>query len=216
MEVLIVLAIVGMVVGVTLFGFGAIASSRLRQATTQVAGAIRIANTHATSTSKVVRLDFDFEERKIYLQESEGRHLLSKDSSGGAEAANEIEAQANEAAGASTLRAPKASFSNAAAMYFPEQGVDLPSGIQFWLLDTTHQEQPIREGHAYLYFFPGGQTEAAVVQLRISNADDGEKYGFMSVHVSPLTGKTKIHKGRVDLLKPRDDTEASELEDPGT
>ena len=122
-EVLIVVAIVSMMVGITVLGFGAIASSRLRQGTTQVAGAIRIAATHATASSKVVRLDFDFEQNMIFLQESEGRHLLSKGSTCGAEAANEIEAQATEAAQASTLRAPKASFVTVGSMYFPDAGV---------------------------------------------------------------------------------------------
>ena len=42
-------------------------------------------------------------------------------------------------------------------------------------MDTTHQEQPTREGHGYLYFFPGGQTESAAIQLRISNAEEEDK-----------------------------------------
>ena len=38
----------------------------------------------------------------------------------------------------------------------------------------------------------------------------------MTVIVAPLTGKTRIKRGRADLSKPRSDLEASELEDPGT
>jgi general secretion pathway protein H len=64
--------------------------------------------------------------------------------------------------------------------------------------------------------FPGGQTESAAIQLRVSNASEDDASGFMTVLVSPLTGKTSIKKGRVELPANRSEEEASEREDPGT
>jgi general secretion pathway protein H len=63
----------------------------------------------------------------------------------------------------------------------------LESGVGFASIATDHREEPALEGSAALYFFPGGLTELAVIQLR----DDG---GFInSVEVRPLTGRCIIH-----------------------
>lgn len=211
-EVLIVLSIVAMVMGVVVIGFGAVGSARLKHGTTKIAGAIRIAYAHATAVSNVVRLTFDFADGKVYLEEAEGRHFLRNDASGGSEA---IEEQAKSNAKAAELRAPRASFKAIGTLGFPEEGMELPSGIGFWAVDTGHQEAPISEGRAYLYFFPGGQTETASIQLRISNAAEEDTSDFMTVTVSPLTGKSMIHKGRVAAPKPLDENLISDSEDPG-
>ncbi len=215
-EVLIVMSIIGVVVGMAVISLGAVTGARLKQAATQVAGSSRIAYSHATAVSKVVRLNFDFDDGKIYLEESEGRHLLSNDRTGGAEAANDIEAMAQENAEAATLRAPKATFQAAETVGFPEEGVELPGSIQFWQVQVAHQPEAIREGNAYLYFFPGGQTQHAAIQLRISNAEEtGDGTGFMTVLISPLTGKATVKRGRVDPPNPLTLEESSELGDPG-
>ncbi len=216
-EILVVIAIVAVMASVTILGFGGVSSARLKRGSTQVSGAVRIAYAHATATSKVTRLVFDFEENKIVLEEAEGMHLVRRDQSGGAEAATEIEEQANAAAALVTSgpRAGRASFTAVKALGFPEEGRELPSGIQFWQIDADHQEQPVGEGKAYLYFFPGGQTETAAIQLRVSNADEADTGSYMTVVVAPLTGKAHIHKGRVEMPRPRDETEASEREDVG-
>lgn len=63
----------------------------------------------------------------------------------------------------------------------------LEDGVGFASIVTEHREAPALEGSAALYFFPGGLTELAVIQLR----DDG---GFVnSVEVRPLTGRCIIH-----------------------
>ncbi len=212
-EVLIVLAIVAMVMGVVVIGFGAVSSARLKHGATKVAGAIRVAYSHATAVSNAVRLTFDFADGKIYLEEAEGRHFLRKDASGGSEQIEE-QAQANDKA--AELRAPRAAFKTVGTPGFPEAGIELPRDIGFWSVDTGHQQEPLLEGKAYLYFFPGGQTETASIQIRVSNAAEEETSDFMTVTVSPLTGKSIIHKGRVTLPKSLDESQLSDAEDPGT
>lgn len=226
-EILVVLSLVAIVMGVVSVGFYGTSGARLKQGSTRVAGAIRVAYAHATAVSKVVRLVFDFEAGTIAMEEAEDRHLLRKDSTGGADPANEAEAQAVAAAEAASMRAPKSGFSPVNLRNYhhvksddedddtSEFAVPLPKGIQFWQIDVDHQLEPVRSGRAYLYFFPGGQTQHGTIQLRISNADEDDKTGFISVSIPPLTGKTSIRAGRVEAFKPRDETEASEREDPG-
>jgi general secretion pathway protein H len=74
---------------------------------------------------------------------------------------------------------------------------------------TEHDEEYVREGRAYLYFWPGGTTERAVVQLKKA----GDKEAALTVVISPLTGRAKIEKGAVDFPEPRGvDQEFSERE----
>jgi general secretion pathway protein H len=63
----------------------------------------------------------------------------------------------------------------------------LPEGVNFASIYTAHREEPALEGRAALYFFPGGMTELAVIQLR-------DEDGFVnSVEVHPLTARCRIH-----------------------
>ena len=65
--------------------------------------------------------------------------------------------------------------------------IRLESGVTLSRVETAHREGPAEEGRAYLYFFPGGVTELAVIQLQ----DTG---GYVnSVEVHPLTGRCNIH-----------------------
>lgn len=212
--------------GIAAVGFFGTSTSRLRRGATMVSGATRLAYAHATATSKTVRLIFNFGTSTIRMEETKDRHLMKDPLL--FDAANEAEAEALAASDATTLRTPPASFDavnlrKASGMRWgrdeeedednPE--LELPRDIQFWQIDVEHQAEPVNEGLAYLYFFPGGQTENASIQLRIANTDPDSKTGFLSVLVSPLTGKVNILGGRVDAPKPRDDIEASEVEDPG-
>jgi general secretion pathway protein H len=61
----------------------------------------------------------------------------------------------------------------------------------------------VTSGRGYIYFWPGGLTERAYIQLK--RAGGGEE--ALTVIVSPLTGRTKIEKGLVDLPEPRTDKE---------
>ena len=60
---------------------------------------------------------------------------------------------------------------------------------------TPRQREPYRKGRAYLYFFPDGHTERAIV--RLNDGDD-----FYSLVVHPLTGRVEVMSGKVDI--PRD------------
>jgi general secretion pathway protein H len=215
-ETLITVAIIALVSGMAVLGVGATARARLKRAATQIAGSVRIAYAHSISTSKSVRLAFDFETGKTTLEESPQRHLIVRDPSGGASPATELEAQAQAANQA--IQGPhlaKSEFSAGKAFGFPDEGRELPSGIGFWSVQTSHQDTPTGEGRGYLYFFPNGQTETAAIQIRISNSDEGEDSNYVTVLVAPLTGRTEVRRGRVDMPQPRDDREASEREDTG-
>ena len=219
-EILIVLALMALVVGAAVSGLGLLRSARLKHSAIIIVSAIRVAYTQATVLSKPVRLVFDMERNEIILEESAQESFSSffldkKDQkTGGAAAATEQERLAQEQV-ESILKGPRAakpSFKPTKAFGFDpahgKTGKELEGGVRFLQVETGHQEEPETQGRAYLYFWPGGQTERAAIQIAVGGSpEDGD---IMTVLVSPLSGKTKIEKGRITMPRPRNDSEESQ------
>lgn len=222
-EVLISLAIVGLIAGIGILGIGAQKSARMRGGAVLIAGAIRTAYSHASGVSKPLRLVFDLQGRHLVLEESSAALALDKkDRTGGAAAATEAErAAAEEADGIlKGPRAPRPSFSPIKAFGFsPDQGKDgkdLPYGIRFVQVETGHDPEPAVDERAYLYFWPGGQTERAAIQITTASPEEEPTDdNSMTVLVHPLTGKTEIKKGLLKMVRPRDEREESERDENG-
>lgn len=221
-EVLVVLGMIALLSGAAMLGTGVLAGARLKRSASMLAGAVRIAYAHANAKSRPVRLVFDFEGRSLLLEESTGTLAVKKnDRTGGAAAATEAEQAAIEEA-ESILKGPRVArptFQATKAFGWSVEdekpGKELERGIRFLQVETSHQEEPINEGRAYLYFWPGGQTERAAIQLVISDAAEDDPSSALTVLISPLTGKAEIKKGKVEMPKPRDADEESEREDSG-
>ena len=220
-EVLIVMALIALILSAVVIGSGQMSSSKMRHTSTMITGAIRVGFARATSSSKTVRLVMDFDQAEIWLEEGDQPHVVqSKDASGtgGAAAETEQEKQAQEESGR-IMKGPtpaKTRFKEIDAMGMaasePGKGhKKLDSGIKFRRVQTQHDEEERKEGRAYLYFWPGGQTERASIQLRVGANDEPER--AVSLLVAPLTGRVTVKDGAVDMPKPVDDKEASEREE---
>jgi len=222
-EVLIVMALIALILGAVVVGSGQLGSSRLRHSSTMITGAIRVGFSRATATSKTVRLVLDMKENAIWLEEGDQPHLVqTKDISGtgGAAAATEAE-RASLAESSRILKgptAPKTQFKEIDAMGLaasePGKGHKaIERGIKIRQVQTAHDDEARKEGRAYLYFWPGGLTERAAIQLKAGEGEGEEK--TVTLIVAPLTGKVTVKDGAVDVPKPVDDKEASDREDPG-
>ncbi len=220
-EAMVAVALIAIMAGGMFVGLGGLSSARLRESSTAVASAIRIAYNHANATSRPTRLVFDFETRSITIEESAGRMLIQKGMTGGAAAANDIE-QAVVAEAEAILegpRAPRASFTPVGKVLGFEYDEDkqagkkmLAEGIFFRRIEVGHDDFAATEGRAYLYFWPGGQTELASIQIQKTMEDVDDK-DILSITVSPLTGKTAVKGGPVDMRRPVSDAEMSERAD---
>lgn len=217
-ETLVTVAIIAVVMSAALMGSGAVKNSRLRSAATMITGAIRVAYTRASATSRPNRLVFDLQERRVWLEETDSPVTVkSGEVAGGAAAATKMEKEAAEQA-QKIVKGPQA----ARPMFHPVKAIGLSSevdadgyrtlgnGIRFRAVYTGHSPEGETEGRAYLYFWPGGQTERAAIQLDKGGAslDEG-----LTVLVSPLTGKARILGGAVSMDPLRDDGTSSERED---
>jgi general secretion pathway protein H len=219
-EVLIVVAVIGVMSGLAILGSGAADSARLRRSAVMIASAIKVAYGHANATSRTVRLVFNIENRTVGIEESQGQLWLAKnDRTGGAAAATEVEKKALEEADTILKgpRAPRPSFGPVKVLGFSgsagKQAKELERNIHFVQIETSHQEEVVKSDQAYLYFWPGGQTERAAIQLGIgASTNDAD---IVTLLVSPLTGKTEMKKGPVSMPRPRDDIDESERQDTG-
>jgi general secretion pathway protein H len=198
-------------------------SARLKKSAAMVNAAVKVAYTRATATSKHLRLVFDFEGQTVWLEESESPMLVqSKDLSGaaGADPVTEVERQAI-VEGERILKGPpvpKPKFRPVEALGFGDAdtgrgGKPLSRGIRFREIQTGHDVEPKTQGRGYLYFWPGGLTERASIQLAIGQSKEANSQ--LTILISPLTGKVTLRQGAVRLERIGDERDLSEREDPG-
>lgn len=225
LEILMVLAIFTMMTGAVVMGSGQLAGARLKQSAALLTGAVKVAYTRATATSKTLRLVMDFDTETIWLEESSTPALVqTKDTTGtgGADPVTAAE-QAAVAEGARIIKGPPIPRPHFAPITSGEMGEKdvggkfskpLARDIKFREVQTGHDEAPRTTGRGYLYFWPGGQTERASIQIHIGDSTDDPE--TLTLLVSPLTGKVTIKSGPVAVSQPLDDKEASEREDRGS
>ena len=222
-EIIVVLSIVAVVSGVAIAGSMQLPSARLRRSATMIASAIKVAYTRATSTSRDLRLVMDLDKPRIWLEQSDLPMLVQssgKIAAGGAEAVTQAEKDA-VAEGENIVKGPpipKPRFTAIDAYGFGDTeegkgGKPLQRGIKFRSVQTTHDDAPRTSGRAYLYFWPGGRTERASIEVSIGDSDESGR--ILTVTVSPLTGKVVVKAGSVALEVPTDDDHASDRTDTG-
>jgi len=222
-EILVVIAIIAVVSGVALAGSMQLPNARLRRSATMITSAIKVAYTRATATSRDLRLVMDLDESRIWLEESDAPMLVqSKDQTGtgGAEAVTEAE-RAAVAEGERILKGPpvpKPQFHSIKTYGFAdtEEGKgakNLQRGITFRAVQTAHDDMAHTSGRAYLYFWRGGLTERASIQVRIGTSSDDAR--TLTLLISPLTGKVSVKAGAAELQVPMDDEHASDRTDTG-
>lgn len=217
-EVLLVVALIALLSGMIVSGTGALSGSRMRSAATLIMVSVRAAVTQANTTGKPARLVFDFEHNTVSLQETRGKMLrVTNDEEGakaGAEASTEIERNAAEFAKgfADGPRAPPAMFSDVPSFASDEEsqapGRSLGKGIRLVQVQTEHDAEPRTDGQAYLYFWPGGGTEQAAIQLTREGDPEG-----ITVMVNALTGRARLVRGRIELEEARKDLYLDEREE---
>jgi general secretion pathway protein H len=213
-ELLIVIALIAVLAGTVMMGPGLLEGSRLKSAATLIVSGVRLGLTRASTTGKPTRLSFDLDSGKVTLEEANSSVVLrehTKDASSGAEPATELEKKAHAESDRilEGPHSPRPAF-KAVPGFLANAGESGPArslgnGVEFVSVQTDHDDEPRTNGHAYLYFFPGGTTERASVQLKRRGDDTG-----LTVMVSGLTGRARVERGRVELPPSRTDGNEAE------
>jgi len=216
------MALMGLLMGTLVFGTGMFTGANRRAAATLIVTAVRKGLAHANTTGKPARLMMDMSSGRLLLEESSSSEALvgedkeeEDDSFGGdfdagASLLADAEAVAETLLGGGAPSGDGFSGTDILGQDGEKPGRELGGSIQFVKVHTENGEDPIVDGKAYLYFWPGGVTERAIIQIARSRSEKG-----MTVVVSPLTGRAEIKRGLVELPERlfEDDEEYSERDD---
>jgi general secretion pathway protein H len=221
-----VMAVAAIAVGLILVsgvGIRRLRQSDLRTASAQLAGAIKFTYDRAVTSGKYYRLVIDLDQKTYWPEVSDDRFYLvrgharpttegeddpekppaPKATGGGMGSILGLLGGGSAGAPPSTVAAKvgvgKARFaadSTASKRHSaPLRGVSIET---VW---TARFDEPVKEGKAYLYFYPEGMTERAIIHLT-DTADNA-----FSLVVHPLTGRVQILNWRVELPRSGGDTD---------
>jgi general secretion pathway protein H len=211
LEILIVMVIVGLIAGMSIRGLRALAKSDLRASTSRMSGAIRYLFDRASTTGKYHRLVIDVDEGRYWAEISDDRFYIPREPETEASQKKLAELQAqldekdrkriemSEAAGGFDMsKIEPQDFRPKRVRFgaFKETTLKAVRLKNAKIMDvyTPRLADPVTHGRAYLYFFPLGQTESAIVHL----SDQAEETIY-SLVVHPITGRVRIYN---EYVKP--------------
>ena len=217
-EVMVVLVLVALMVGSAVAGIRSMAKSDLRASASKMAGTIRYLFDRASTTGKIHRLVLDMDKGRYWAEVSDDRFIMAGGRETEESRRKEADKLANEAEEAQKRADEKTGLDAMQARYKPEpfrpkrarfdafkemvvKPVDL-KGALIADVYTPRLADPLDVGQGYIYFFPLGMTEAAIVHLT-----DKKREAFYSLVVHPLTGRVQIKNSYVEppLQKQFDD-----------
>jgi len=235
-EVILVVTIGAVLAALSIRGFRSLRKADLREASAEMAGAMRYLFDRASTTGKVHRLVIDMETRMYWAEVSDDRFFIPReettedlrrreekesaddedDSKKRERAAREAESGKGPAAGSSfdlsklevgdfrPKRARFASFKDMALKPVKLKKARVRS------VYTPRVTEPLTSGRAYVYFFPLGQTEAAIITLGDPDSDDT----IYSLVAHPITGRVRIynHEMLPPLERDRTDDEGNRVQ----
>src|SRR5690606_29503510 len=196
-EVMIVMVIMAMAAAGATMGIGALTRTELRSSAMRVAAAAHFGYSRSISTGRTVRVVFDLDRDTIGVEETSGKIAISRmdERADPEEDTSDLGAvDPWESARARMEDGPMRAKSSFGPITDPDgeeiefyKSQSIGNGISIVQVKTPHYPMPIEEGRAALYFFPGGRTERALIQ--VSDASDI----VYTVEIHPLTGKAKVH-----------------------
>jgi general secretion pathway protein H len=229
-EILITLALIGLLMGGVALGVQSISTMALRTSSSKIAALISFMSHEAIVKGRPMRLSVDLgsntyraetmaqtdDRASIYLQNVKKRDVGDSPD----QPDEEKEKTKTPSYGLSDMIKPPLPSRPKPAwepMNVPGMKLDpLDESVKFAAIYTPQQTQPFTEGQGYLYFWPSGQTEHALLHLSLKDAKEEETDKFFSILVDPTTGRAKVLKERYEFppdLREFDAPEEEEEED---
>ena len=210
-EIMVVVAILALVAGSAAVGLNSVGKANLRGTAMQLGAAVRYCYDRSITTNAYYRLVLDLDQNSYWAEKSDEKMLLRRDKEkapGKGQAfdqaaadkerddliAEEEQRLRERGQGLGIALEPPPRAKRAKFQTFQDAAMKQVKLKKARLFDvyTPRQREPYKKGRAYLYFFPDGHTERAL--LRIADGDQ-----FYSLLVSPLTGRVEVKSGRVEL-----------------
>ena len=205
LELIVVMLIIGLIAGLSIRGLRSLAKSDLRTSAAKLSGAMRYLFDRASTTGKYHRLVIDVDEGRYWAEVSDDRFFLPREPETEEELAKKAKAEAKQDE-EDERRAEMASAASDVDMSKLEPQDFRPQRVRFGAFKETALKpvtmsktkvvdvfvprvaELVTHGRAYIYFFPLGQTEPAIVHL---SDPEGETEYSLVVH--PITGQVRIY-----------------------
>jgi general secretion pathway protein H len=218
-EILVVIMIAAGIMTMAVLGIKALGRGDLRSSSSKLAGAIRYCFDRSVTTGQYYRIVLDLDNNKYWAERSDDRMYLARDkeeSPGQGKAFDRVAAEKKLDEEELKQKELQGQLGGTAAMLEPPpkprrarfqtfKDATLPQVVlkktRLFDVYTPRQREPYTSGRAYLYFFPDGHTERAVVRL-----SDGDNFYSLVIH--PLTGRVEVKGGKYEI--PRDFDERDE------
>jgi prepilin-type N-terminal cleavage/methylation domain-containing protein len=207
LEIMIVLIIVAFMAFIGMNMVSGTFRAKARELSWRISSTVRYLYNSAVTENKTIRLALDFESNSYWAEATHERFLLEKGEDkektekrkaeqekeepkkeGSAEITPEDPAGKDEGEGEekiSYLEPVEATFGSVEAPFLETRS--LPSGLYLKDVWTEHDDGAVGGGRAYIYFYPNGTSESAVINFR-DEADERH----ISIKINPFNGEVDI------------------------
>lgn len=217
-ELLVVLGIVAFIAAMTVNSIPTLTpGQKMRDESVKIINIARYVYYQAASDGLYYRLTFDLDENNYFVEyssepfyvvregdEKEALRIRNEEDAKDFDSTIDLDTEESDEGeeGESEDGAappPAANFSELDDEIVETQS--LGGSVRFHSIYVMHQALPVKEGKAYLYFFPRGQTEFAILTLTTADKDeDAEEIDAdaLTLIVNPLTAAIEVREGFVD------------------
>jgi len=185
-EIVVVTLIIAsaMAVAASSLNFGD--GNKLRKTAQNIIKIVKYSYNNANLTGNYYRISFNFEDRKYFVEYSQDPFYIVKEGDEQEQIRIDNEEGNDDDDEESTTTTAGGDFSEDESDYL--EIFELPSGIIFSDVFVEHQLEKKEDGIAYLYFFPRGHTEFAIIHL-----SDDEEEKFLTLVINPLTAAVEVY-----------------------
>lgn len=185
-EIMIVMAIMGLIMSVVTISFSRFTSLGLKGQAKKLASTARYLRGKAVSQGVILRLVYDIDKATYTVESTKDAFLISEE---------DVLTRREESA----EKEPSGEGEATAPVFSPEEegllaSVKLENEVRFkdiWMADKQGLH---REGLAATYFFPNGTVTRTVINL-----SDGADEVFYAIEIEPLSGRAVVSAGYKEL-----------------
>lgn len=178
LEILVALAIIGIIMGMAVGQVGKMVSRNMRKSARTLAATIQYLYNEAASEGVTLRLAFNLDEASYKVERTSEYFTLTKEE-------EETFSKKKKKPGNEEKGEEQNPFSIEASHLL--KPVKLPKGVFFKDVYAEHQREALNSGEAYIYFFPQGYAEYAIINFR-----DAEDKRNISLEINPVSGGVKV------------------------
>lgn len=195
-EILVAMAIVGLIIGVSATGLRSVFNVNMKSAAGKLAGTLRYLSNKAVTDHRYIRVLYDLEAQSYSVEECTEPVVVSvEDEETQAEKDKKEEAKPapeegeGEGAGGEEGEGGAAKTADSCA---PSESsllkpIKLPSGVFFKDVSVSYLKLKKEKGRIYTYFFPDGYATPTLINFK-----DEEDENHFAVEVEAFSGKVRV------------------------